>query len=65
MLTLEENELLSSRFNVFNDAEFKVIARALVELDKVIDDIEINDVIANIIDQMALSNSSELLAIYS
>ena len=65
MLTLEENELLSSRFNVFNDAEFKVIARALVELDKVIDDFEINDVIANIIDQMALSNSSELLAIYS
>lgn len=65
MLTLKENELLSSRFNVFNDAEFKVIARALVELDKVIDDFEINDVIANIIDQMALSNSSELLAIYS
>lgn len=55
MLTLKENELLSSRFNVFNDAEFKVIARALVELDKAVNDPETSDVIANIVDQMALS----------
>ena len=31
------------------------IASALVELDKAVDDFEINDVIANLIDQMALS----------
>lgn len=55
MLTLKENELLSSRFNAFSDAEFKVISLALVGLDKVTGDFEINDVIANLIDQMALS----------
>ena len=57
MLTLKENELLSSRFNVFNDEEFKVVTRALVALDKAVDDFETNDVIANLIDQMALSKN--------
>ena len=55
MLTLKENKLLSSRFKAFDDAEFKVISRALVALDKITDDFEINDVIANLVDQMALS----------